>query len=161
MSKASKSEHPDPERLKQRARVAAKALDVSWDGLGGVFKEQAGDGRSIWRVYEDWGCVGGSAVFDAVSEDLLSMEETPPDREGPPWPVPPHLVPSDEELVAFAREKLAALGWETPAAMATHWDDASRTWRVSATAADGGTCLVVGGRRGNLRIRAVSRRTSF
>lgn len=136
MSKASSREQRDD--LIERAKRIAGALGMHWDGLGGAHQEQLGDERSVWRVHDEWMGTGGAAVFDAASDELLSIEATPPERDPPAPPLPERLVPRDEDLVAFAQQRLAAIGWELPEHVSVTRDDAAKAWRVEASAMSGG-----------------------
>jgi hypothetical protein len=148
-----------PAGLAERVKQIAQSLRLHWDGLGGTRHEQLENGTSVWRMYDEWGDVGGSAVFDALSGDFLSIEETPSKREGPSVPLPDHLVPSDEELFAFTRSKLDAIGWTQLAELTAERVAGRAAWRVEWVMAGGTVAWAdVRGRRGNLRIAQVGRR---
>jgi hypothetical protein len=142
----------------ERAKQLAQALGLHWDGLGGARRENLENGTSVWRVYDEWGDVGGSADFDAQGDQLLSIEETPPEREGPSQPLPDRLVPSNEQLFAFTRAKLDAVGWTALTEMTAERIAGRAAWRVGgATAAGMVASVEVRGRRGNLAISRASR----
>jgi hypothetical protein len=115
------------------------------------------DGRLVWRVYDDWIHTGGFADVDASSGDLLHIEEGDPDREAPEQALPERLVPEDSELVAFARSKLLAIGWVLPEGVLVTRNSPAPVWRVSGAAVGNAVLVEIGGRRGNLHIRRLSR----
>jgi hypothetical protein len=128
-------------------------------GLASVDRLVVGwyDGRVVWRVYDDWIPTSGFAEVDASSGELLRIEQGEPDREAPERALPGRLVPTDADLVAFARSKLLAIGWVLPEPVIVTRTSPAAVWRLSSDAAANAIVVEVGGRRGNLHIRRVSR----
>lgn len=157
MSKAPDTPESAPDGLLERIKRAAQALGVHWVGLGRPTRDRLEDGRVVWRVYDDWIPTSGFAEVDASSGELLRIEPGEPDREGPEWVLPEHLVPTDADLVAFARSKLLAIGWVLPDPVIVTRSSPAAVWCLSSGAAANAIVVEVGGRRGNLHIRRVSR----
>ena len=108
-------------------------------------------------MHDDWLGFGGYADIDAVNGELLHLEETGPDREGPPQIIPSHRVPDESELVAFALEKFRQVGWNAPDARAVSSDESRLVWRVVARDAREPLRIDIGGSRGRLHVIRVSR----
>jgi hypothetical protein len=157
MSKAHDTSEPAPAGLLERIKSMALALGLSWEGLGGPTRERLDDGRLVWRVYDNWIPTGGFADVDASSGELLHIEEGEPDREGPGWVLPDRLVPPDSDLITFARLKLLAIGWVLPDPVMVTRSSPAAVWCLSSGAAANAIVVELGGRRGNLHIRRVSR----
>lgn len=77
--------------------------------------------------------------------------------KGAATPIPGHLVPNEHDLIAFARAKLGPLGWHLPDALVVVADESKRVWRVSAQGADAPVLIELGGSRGNLHLKRLSR----
>lgn len=157
MSKRDDPADQPPDGLIDSVKRIALQLGFHWDGLGGAFRERLDDGRTVWRVYNEWGGVGAYADVDAVTGELLRLEGDEPEREGAAVPIPDHLVPQEDELIAFARAKLAPMGWALPDPLVVVTDESKLEWRVSTRGADGPACIELGGRRGNLHVKRISR----
>jgi len=157
MSKRSDPDDLPPEGLIDDVKRAALQLGVHWDGLGGAFRERLHDGRPVWRVYNDWGGIGAYADVDALTGELLRLEDEEPEREGTAVPVPVHLVPSEGELIVFARAKLEAMGWLLPDKLVVVADASRPVWRLNGQGANASVRIDVGGRRGNLHVKHISR----
>jgi hypothetical protein len=148
---------PLAEHAIERARQVAHSLGLLWHGHGGAQREQLNDGTPVWRVFDDWGHIGGYAILDAVSGDLISIAETPLESRGDPPPLPDRLAPSDEELFAFVQSKLVAIGWTQLTELAAERVPQRAAWRITARTPDGAALVDVGGRRGNLSIARAER----
>lgn len=160
MSKAHDASEPAPDGLLEGIKSAALALGLHWVGLGRPTRDRLDDGRLVWRVYDDWIPTNGFAEVDASSGELLRIEQGQPDREAPEQALPGRLVPTDADIVAFARSKLLAIGWVLPEPVIvtrTSPVTLSAVWRLSSGAAANAIVVEVGGRRGNLHVRRVSR----
>ena len=157
MSKAHDTSESAPDALLERVKSAAAALGLHWVGLGRPTRDRLDDGRVVWRVYDDWIPTSGFAEVDASSGELLRIEQGEPDREAPERALPGRLVPTDADLVAFARSKLLAIGWVLPDPVIVTRISPAAVWRLSGDAAANAIVVEVGGRRGNLHIRRVSR----
>jgi hypothetical protein len=157
MSKARDASEPAPDSLIERVKSIALALGLSWYGHGRPVRERLDDGRLVWRVHDDWIPTGGFADVDASSGELLRIEEGQPDREAPEQTLPERLVPTDSELIAFARSKLLAIGWVLPEPVLVTRSSSAAVWRLSSVAAANAVLVEVGGRRGNLHIRRLWR----
>ena len=157
MSKTHDTSEPAPEGLIERVNGIALALGLSWDGHGRPIRERLDHGRLVWRVHDDWSPIGGFADMDASSGELLHIEQGQPDREAPERALPERLVPTDSGLIAFARSKLMAIGWVLPDPVLVTRSLPAPVWRLSSGAAANAILVEVGGRRGNLHIRRLSR----
>jgi hypothetical protein len=157
MSAPNDAAEDPPVELIDRIKAVAAALGVYWGGLGGARRERLKDGRFVWRVHDDWLGFGGYADVDAVSGELLHLEETGPEREGPPLIIPSHRVPDEHELIAFAREKFRQVGWNSPDAMAVSSDESRQVWHLAARDAREPLWIDIGGSRGRLHVIRVSR----
>lgn len=148
---------PPPAGVEERVKHIALALGMLWDGMGGVHAEHLSDGRPIWRVHDQWGGVGGSAVIDAVSGDLLSIEETPLDRDVDVLEIPAAYILSEAEALDYVRARLTALGWPVPAAMKVERDPTGRRWSVHSQGAGPAIHVELEGTRRRVSVRRASR----
>lgn len=158
MSKRSRD--PLAERAIECAKQLAAAVGLHWHGLGGAQREQLADGTPVWRVFDDWGHVGGYAVLNAASCELISMEETPLESRSDPPALPDRLTPDDDELMAFVQSKLAAIGWTQLTELAAERIPHRPVWRIRARMPNGTALVEVHGRRGNLSVTRVERSTT-
>ena len=157
MSKPTERRGPLRPDLEQRVKSIALTLGMLWDGMGGAYREQLPDGRAVWRVYDQWGGLGGSAVIDAANEELLSIDETPPERDASVVPLPPKQRPDEAELLAFARKQLGVLKWRVPAGMVVVQGKTDKDWRVQSEEAESPTVLEIQGGKGRLHLIRISR----
>jgi hypothetical protein len=157
MSKADDASDPAPDNMIERVKIIAHALGLSWDGHGRPVREQLFDGRVVWRVHDNWIPTGGFADVDAASGELVHIEEGQPDRDAPEQALPERLIPEDSELIAFARAKLTAIGWVLPETVLVTAGSSAAVWRLSSGAVANAVLVEIGGRRGNLHIRRLSR----
>jgi hypothetical protein len=135
----------------------ARQLQMLWDGMGGAFREQLPDGRAVWRVYDQWDGFGGSAVLDVATEELLSIEETPPRRDVSVLTIPPSQVPDEAELLAFASKQLEVLRWPVPSALAVQTGKTGKVWHVQSSDSETKASLDIEGSRGRLQLIRISR----
>jgi hypothetical protein len=157
MTKPTDRVGPSRPDLVTRVADIARALHMLWDGMGGAFREQLQDGRAVWRVYDQWDGFGGSAVLDIATEELLSIDETPARRDVSVVTLPPNQVPSEAELLAFARVQLAALNWPVPSTLAAGPGKVDKTWIVQSADAETKLSLEMEGGRRSLHLIRASR----
>jgi hypothetical protein len=155
------SEHGDgrsaAEVARDLAKQLARALKLPWWGVGQTDLAQLESGRSVWRVYDDcWGVGGGYADIDGETKDLVHIQESEAERSSG-HVIPPEFVPDDEELIAFATQRLKQIGWQVPGLRVSRRADLECHWELSVDAVAPTICVDVGGRRGNLRVKRLSR----
>jgi hypothetical protein len=123
MTKSKTPSEDPPADLFERAVQLSKELGIDWSGAGGGIYRYAPEGAApVWRTYSEWAGTGAIVDIDAVSGQVVRVQEQDFERLGR-LVMPEKFRPTEVEALAFLREKAETVGWSWPAVLIAEWDD--------------------------------------
>jgi hypothetical protein len=148
-----------PPGLFERAVQLAQELGIHWSGAGGGIYRYTPEGDApVWRAYSDWAGQGASVDIDAVSGEVVMVQEEDFERRSR-LVMPEKFRPTEAEALAFLQAKAATVGWIWPAKLIAEWDNETDVWHLRSEGAPKGEGIQaeVRGKRGQLRLARMSR----
>ncbi|HTU59350.1 MAG TPA: hypothetical protein VMF89_12965 [Polyangiales bacterium] len=130
----------------------AKDLGIDWsDGGQGIYLHEPEQDATVWRVHSEFAGAGAIVDIEPATGRVVRIEEAYFERRQRA-PIPLERRPSEQEAVAFLKEKAERVGWPWPDSVAASWDEEGGMWRLASASAPAGHGLAaeVRGMRGRL-----------